>query len=181
MLAKKIKKLLCELPCLRKVLCALLRLSNENRDLTSMLFCKRVLRQSGERSRKLNMGFAKVIFSRESSRLICYITCIGNGTLVSLLTVVFSDRQLQHRSQVYSLPKLRSITRATKNKYFGISVCPTHLRVFAKVLRKFAKVFAKDGLPYPEVASCVLKYVVLYTLFSQLDEDPPQQPKSRKV
>ena len=47
--------------------------------------------------------------------------------------VVFSDRQLQRRSQVHSLPKLRSTTRATKNKYFCISVCPTQLRVFAKI------------------------------------------------
>ena len=46
--------------------------------------------------------------------------------------VVFSDRQLQRRFQVHSLPKLRSTTRATKNKYFCISVCPTQLSFFAK-------------------------------------------------
>ena len=45
----------------------------------------------------------------------------------------------------------------------------------------FAKVFAKDGLPYPKVASCVPKYVVLYSSLPQLDEDPRQQLKSRIV
>ena len=121
--------------------------------------------QSGERSRKLNMGFAKVFFfSRKfTTNILCYMykqwdPCQSAYRRV----VVFSDRQLQRRSQVHSLPKLRSTTRTTKNKYCCILVCPTQLRVFAKVLRKFAKVFAKVGLPYPEVASCVPKYVVLY-------------------
>ena len=118
--------------------------------------------QSGERSRKLNMGFAKVIFfSRKfTTSILCYMYSV---TLVSLLTVVvFSDRQLQRRSQVHSLPKLRSTTRATKNKYVFISVCPTRLRVFAKVLRKFAKVFAKDGLWY---SGCVMCSQVCRSIF----------------
>ena len=141
--------------------------------------------QSGERSRKLNMGFAKVIFifaKVHDQYVLCYMYKQWDPCQSAYRTVVaFSDRQLQRRSQVHSLPKLRSTTRATKNKYVCISVCPTQLRVFAKVLRKFAKVFAKDGLPYPEVASCVPKYVVLYSSLPQLDEDPRQQLKSRIV
>ena len=107
--------------------------------------------QSGERSRKLNMGFAKVIFfSRKFMTNICYMYKQWDPCQSAYRTVVvFSESQLQRRPQVHSWPKLRSTTRATKNTYFCISVCPTQVRVFAKVLRKFAKVFAKDGLPYP--------------------------------
>ena len=125
--------------------------------------------QSGERLQKFNMGFAKVIF----------ILAKAMGPSAYRTVVVLSDRQLQCRSQVQSLPKLRSTTRATKNKYFCISVCPTQL--YTVFCESFGKVFAKDGLPYLEVASCVPKYVVLYSSPPQLDEDPQQQLKSRIV
>ena len=78
--------------------------------------------QSGERSRKLNVGFAKVFFflAKVHDTTKIYLNCMyTQWDLVSLLTVVvFSDRQLQRRSQVHSLPKLRCNTRATKNNYF---------------------------------------------------------------
>ena len=96
--------------------------------------------------------------------------------------VAFSDRQLQRRSQVHSLPKLRSTTRATKTNMFAFQFVQHNygfLRKFRESSRKYSR---KTGCPvYPKVASCVPKYVVLYSSLPQLDEDPRQQLKSRIV
>ena len=54
--------------------------------------------QPGERSRQLNTGFAKVISCFAKVHVTMYVF-VGKGTLICLLTVIFSDHQLRRKSE----------------------------------------------------------------------------------
>ena len=117
--------------------------------------------QSGESSRKSNMGFAKVFFflAKVHDQYIL-LHVYTQWDLVSLLTVVvFSDRQLQHRSQFHSLPK-HPPPGQPKTYIFAFQFVQRNygfLRKFRESSRKYSR---KTGCPTQRFSS--MSYYILH-------------------